>query len=383
MKKLQCKLFKQKIICLSKLFIPFSFLVFLSCNNQTTSDKETQKEQETKPEINLKQEANNLCNFLKKYQDTVELYKISGIKTSLVKGKKGTQITVIPADLETEDGQPVGKNIDLELKELITKEDFIRENIQTVSNGQLLISGGAFYINMKSDSKQLKLKEGKTLKIKLPKISDDEMSLFYGQKDSLEKMNWSETKQIFKAEEKKKITFKENIYDIQIVTWNYDTIRSKSKAMTKEEIQKEQNKVNAINDEINKESRVYAPIELFKFGWINCDRFLNTPNASSSVKYTISNTTEKINYAQIYLVLKNYNSLISSVYFKNDISPEKNMLRNLPAGEDMQLFAVAYQDKKIYTFITDIIKLKKNTILDLMLKEVSENEYNELLKKIK
>ena len=58
-------------------------------------------------------------------------------------------------------------------------------NAQTVSDGKLLESGGAYYINLSCGKERLRIKKNKSIKIEFPKISDKDMSLFDGKVDSL------------------------------------------------------------------------------------------------------------------------------------------------------------------------------------------------------
>ena len=135
------------------------------------------------------------------FEQPSQSFTVSSSKPAQVKGKKGTTVFINPSDLETVDGKSVGNNIQIELKELTNQQQLLRTNAQTVSNGQLLVSGGAYYINMTSDGQQLKLKDGKSLNVAFPKLSDTEMALFYGQRDSLGKINWQKANETLTAKQ--------------------------------------------------------------------------------------------------------------------------------------------------------------------------------------
>ena len=120
-----------------------------SCSNQQTTTVDNS------PTMDTKSEAKKLTDFLAKYEEPSQLIKVSSSKPTQVNGKQGTTISINPNDLATESGETLGKNIQIELKELTNQTQLLKTNAQTVSSGQLLVSGGAYYINMTSDGKQL------------------------------------------------------------------------------------------------------------------------------------------------------------------------------------------------------------------------------------
>jgi hypothetical protein len=63
-----------------------------------------------------------------------------------------------------------------------------------VSNGKVLISGGAFKIDINVGNESLVLKEGKTISVKFPKsTNEDEMQIFYGDRNEKGYLNWDLT----------------------------------------------------------------------------------------------------------------------------------------------------------------------------------------------
>jgi hypothetical protein len=111
-------------------------------------------------------------------------------KISSVTGKKGLKLKVDPSVLEKENGDPVNGNISVNMVELTNSEELFKANAATVSNGQLLLSGGSYYIGMECNGQKLRLKDGKTLEVNFPMLKKDGMELFYGQKNEAGDMNW-------------------------------------------------------------------------------------------------------------------------------------------------------------------------------------------------
>ncbi len=128
-------------------------------------------------------------NFESEYIQSFQVITDSIIE---IVGEKGTVIQFNPKDLETNSKKPfVGDSLKVELIELTTKQDLLLANAQTASNKKWLISGGAFKIDIKERGKSLVLKEGKTVKVIFPRISDEsKMELFYGERGERGYMNW-------------------------------------------------------------------------------------------------------------------------------------------------------------------------------------------------
>ena len=94
------------------------------------------------------------------------------------------------------------KNIRVELLELTTPSELLKNNVQTVSNDKWLISGGSFKIDIYSNNELLELKKGKTISVSFPKIRSEEMQLFYGVRKENDAMNWELGNQDFKPKKR-------------------------------------------------------------------------------------------------------------------------------------------------------------------------------------
>lgn len=115
-----------------KLSIKLFFLatiVLTSCNNQQTTSADNY------PTIDTKAEAQKLNDLLDRFAEPSQVFTVSSSKPAQVKGKQGTTISINPDDLATESGEPLGKNIQIELKELTNQTQLLKSNAQTVSNG--------------------------------------------------------------------------------------------------------------------------------------------------------------------------------------------------------------------------------------------------------
>lgn len=133
----------------------------------------------------LKDKLNFEAEFIQRFQVPAD---------SLVEivGEMGTVVRFNPKDLQTSSHTSFkGDSLTIELIELITKQDLLLANAQTISNEKWLISGGVFKIDIKSNRNRLLLKEGKTINVKFPKSTEEDgMQIFYGKRDKKGYLNW-------------------------------------------------------------------------------------------------------------------------------------------------------------------------------------------------
>lgn len=349
-----------------KLFV-IAFLGLISCNKP-------QKSLDNELKIDLKTEAAKINDYLKKYEEPSQYFNVSTDKPSKIKGKLGTIIYLNPQDLLAEDGQALGNSVEVELKELLNQEQLLRADAPTTSNGQLLVSGGAYYINIKSNGQQLKLKDGKYLSVEFPKITSEEMFLFYGQRDTLGQLNWQQVDQKF--ENKPRQNVKNNTQEHPSLTNDFENILSyieleSNKPLTSEEQQRieENAKIAKVLDYL------YQPIKLNQFGWINCDRFYNVPNKTNL--YYSFNPKDSIVSAKVYLVFKNINSIMQSFSFSIKDNEYKGVFDNIPVGENTKIIAFTIKNGKLYSYSSDL-KIKTNQRVQIELKGISQDQTDKI-----
>jgi len=309
-------------------------------------------EQNEKIKINPLDELKQVDNLLADIAEKPQLLIAPSDKATKVIGKKGTVIFVDPNRLETDDGSPLGDNIQIELLEMTDNSSMLLNNTQTVSNGQILVTGGAYYLNITSDGKQLKMKQGKGLEVEFPKLTDDEMDLFLGVRDSLGQMNWIQAKQSFKsknleAPEKPKpktTTKKESYSEIDLILGYIDN--KEVKPLSKEEIEKHEKQKR----EYETASKTYKSIELLNFGWINCDRFMNDPNPKIDIQFLVNN--DSLSGARIYAVFSDIKSTMTTHYWRGMLDTAS--FNNVPVGKKLRIIALSAKNDTPYFFETTI-----------------------------
>ncbi|MCL9806567.1 hypothetical protein NAT51_13610 [Flavobacterium amniphilum] len=344
-------------------------LVSVSCNTKDNNNNQISLNNDAEPD--LKTEVGKINNLLKKYEEPSQLFKVASNKPSTVKGKKGTVISINPADLITENGQQPGKTIEVELKELTNQSDLLRTNAQTVSNGKQLVSGGAYFINLTSGGQQLKLKKNKTLSVAFPKLTNKEMQLFYAQRDSLGQLDWQLANQKFENKPKPEAG-KPQILD-SIVVNDIDAILDYTEDAS-DRTSKQRGDAKPDQNQII-EDKVYETIQLKQFGWINCDRFYEVEN-KTNLNFAF-NEKDNVDYANVYLVFKDINSVMTEPYFTIKNKKYNSAFIDIPVGAKTQLIAISIKDGKTYSFKSDLI-ITKNQTINLTLTETNEKQINKL-----
>lgn len=327
-------------------------------------------------EISIKQEFDSLIALLKTLDDSSQKLTVSSNKKTKVRGKGGTIIHVDPIDLSAEDGQPLGKTIDIELKELINQKDFLKANAQTISDGQLLMSGGAYYINMTSDGRQLKLKDKRGLKVEFPKLIENEMSLFYGQRDSLGQINWKEAAQKFEdvPKDSSYTEINESSETVWVIERESDldiALDSTRASLTKEEKKKikEQSKNYALS------TQLYKAVEINQFGWINCDRFFEIPNKTNL--QLAFNPKDSIVSAYAYLVFEDIKSVLQYPYFVMGDKTFNSGFNSIPVGSKTKLIVFSLKNGKIFSHKSDLT-IEHNELIQLTMNEIPQDSLTSL-----
>lgn len=353
-----------------KIYFTFLLVLFLGlagCRKEDTQDNNTVTKT-AKKAPDWKADHAKLAELLRQFEEPSQKFNVPSGKVTKVTGKKGTVISINPDNLMTENGQPLGKEIEVELKELTDTEALLRANASTTSDGRLLVSGGAYYINLTSDGQKLKLKPGRTLSVQFPKLSTKEMSLFYGTRDSLGRMNWKPTAEKFKSISKPRSIEKEQ----DEISTDYDDIMSYIEGGQNKPLSKEDKR--AIAEEAKFEAfskKLYATAELQQLGWINCDRFYDAEN-KTSLEYAFDGKDTIVD-ARVFLVFRDINSAMEDVYFVFRNTRYNSRFENIPIGAKTRLIAITLKNGKAYTYKSDLT-IEPNQTLTLPLKETDTKD---------
>lgn len=358
---------------------PFFFIVFIaivwSCQNSNKI--------KVSPLENLKQ----VDSLLSEIAEKPQLFTAPSDKQTKVTGQQGTVIHVDPNKLETIDGTPPGESISIELIEMTDNKSLTLNNAQTVSGGRLLVTGGAYYLNMTSDGKQLKMKQGKGMEVEFPKLTEDEMSLFFGSRDSIGQINWIQANQSFKSKnlqkpqkpESGKAKKKESNDEIKSLL---SYIKAKQdRPLTPEEIEERkrgEKEYERLKRNYEIASKTYESVELLNFGWINCDRFLNDQGPMTDIRLLVND--DSLSGAKIYAVFSDINSVMIANYWKG--MQDTASLRNIPIGRELTIFAITVKNETPYLF-EKAIKTEAEQQIQIEFEVTTQKEIEEKIQKIK
>lgn len=122
-----------------------------------------------------------------------EYLQIDPGKDHLIRGKKGTLIHIPSNCFVGSSGEAVSGNVQIEVREVYNKSEYLRSNLPTVSNGRQLVSGGVIYIDAVASGRRLEIAKGKDIYVEFaPKtgVNTQDMQLFEGQFNERGEMNW-------------------------------------------------------------------------------------------------------------------------------------------------------------------------------------------------
>jgi hypothetical protein len=186
-----------KIKMKTALLVPIIISILLySCSSIKTNDKDKQVYKEESILI-----PHNKSEILfKPLKPESQNFEINAASDTLISGKNGTLVFIPKNSFINSTDETITGKVEIELLEVLSAKDFIKANLQTVSNGQVLQSQGMFFINAKSNGQPIYLASNKKLQIELPKIDrfqePSDIKIFAGIYDTSGHINWSETGKI-------------------------------------------------------------------------------------------------------------------------------------------------------------------------------------------
>lgn len=169
-----------------------------SCSNNSSVNEESKNQIEIEERVSIpKTKADILINQLRPKS---QIFEIDANSDFSIAGENGTQIYIPRNSFINENGETITGKVEIELIEILSVSDFIKTNLQTISNGNLLQSEGMLFIDAKSNGQTVALSPDKKLQIELPKINNydvaSDIRIFSGNYDSIGNINWSEKSKI-------------------------------------------------------------------------------------------------------------------------------------------------------------------------------------------
>ncbi len=251
-------------------------------------------------------QVNTIGDLLKQASDYKQTFTIDATKANTIKGKNGTLIYIPANTLLTKKGIPATGTVTIELQEYLNPVDAAFNQLSTISNGQMLESGGMFKIAATANGEDLTLKKGEILKVEMPTINmRNNMSLFTEVKNAQGISEWKQTNTEFrpKGEEKKTPPFvKVNTKYLASLLVNNTTEKQAF-----ENIYKLPN-VPKIPAKIGKEPVFRTPTAKDQFTWL--ERLIY-PNSYINKRLNIETERRQKSFNKNLLAYSNRNALIA------------------------------------------------------------------------
>lgn len=255
---------------------------------------------------------------LQSLSSATEIFSISNLSDTTLQGKNGTTIYVPATCLCKPDGSPLSGPAQIELKELFTKSDIVLHNKPTTSNRQLLVTGGAIYVNAKSGKEDLKISCPEGIQISIPGNRREEaMELFMGQINRQGEINWVKDSSL------NMLDAQEEYYDAELNDLERQITLARG------------------------DSSVGKSVYLFssnKFGWINCDAFYNDAREKVTMNVKIENGVPEDYTTRVFLVFKKLNSVMPLYSADNELFSSSD----LPLGEEVYVVTLSGKAPKLF-----------------------------------
>lgn len=335
-----------------KLFLGMALATTLSvsCNNddELSSNKEVAAPNEQSFK-NLREKA--IANLTQ----TAE-FQVDGVGNITFTSKKGVEV-IIPESCLNIDGQSVTGKVKLDFVELYDKSDILATNIATMGvdyDGQqkLLVTGGAFNINLSQDGKKIDTYCNYTMVV--PANNTDglkqEMDLWYGTINEDGDLAWN----LF------------NCYPEVVII---DEPRSLGGKVAYN---------NELCSNIQKQNESYQ-LSLNQFGWINCDYFYSDPRDKTSVSVKLPDGYGDKN-SEVFIAYKGVRGIMR-VY--PDLSQKLFVSDNNPIGIEAYIIVTSESNGK-WAYSIKTITVEKNQVVEVSksdLKEATGEEFDEALKR--
>src|ERR1035437_2585981 len=134
----------------------------------------------------------SLNNFFELNGAQSQYFTLNASAGGTFTGAQGSKFTFQPNSFVTQSGNPVTGNVNVELKEILSKKDMLLSNKTTTSYGYPLISGGEYFLKVSQTNQEVKLASGISYTAQLPATNLlAGMQVFNGKIDSANNVNWN------------------------------------------------------------------------------------------------------------------------------------------------------------------------------------------------
>ncbi|HKR03582.1 MAG TPA: hypothetical protein VJY62_03025 [Bacteroidia bacterium] len=128
----------------------------------------------------------SMKDFYAKNSVPVQTYTIDAAAGGSFTSPKGTHVTIPANAFTTMAGGIVSGNVTVQFKDIYKKSDMLLSDIATVTSTSPLVSGGEFFLEVKSETQPLIVAPGKNLTVEMPAANPNTaMQAFIGVADTV------------------------------------------------------------------------------------------------------------------------------------------------------------------------------------------------------
>jgi hypothetical protein len=330
-----------------------------------------------------------------------EIRAITPTQTNVIKGKKGTNVTIPANAFVDRHGNPVTGTVVVEISEYYSTADYISKGLSTISEGQLLVSGGVVDIRAYSDTTELFLKDTMKVKIDFPKSTDKKYSTFYGEPQADGSMNWKPDKK-FKIEEDiynydtlgidrsspiiiirrtiagdKAVIYDKNIKDYRLMTEADSTALDMFNNSVKVSASYFRGDGEIRENETEASKKIYNELHSSKLKWINCDYFYKDPSVLF-VNYFIRIGNPGLKAEKAFLIYDDIKSVVQIPFFNG----KYRLNGQFPTARPSRLLITGTTSEGKLFYYFDKITLQQNKAVKVTLQEISFDNFTSLVKTI-
>lgn len=271
-----------------------------------------------------------------------QYFLVNPMRDTTIYGKEGTEIHIPPTALTSR------KLVSIKLKEFYSLADLMINNLSTVSNGEMIQTGGSIYLDAREHKTEKKVTINPNLGLDIAFTDgrdDPKMEVFIKDPRSA-KMNWIRPSKTV-VTMTKSWSMTETILDPE----TNEVISSKtynSKKEWEDHLNKKAEEKKTADIIIAKKKANYEKLKVYDMGYINCDKFPDEPK----IQFMVAADDSIV--AEYFVVFNNVRGVLKGETRGNSVD-----FGAIPSDKAARLIAVSFQGDKTYYYSQNFIA--KNT----------------------
>lgn len=271
-----------------------------------------------------------------------QYFLVNPMRDTTLYGKEGTEIHIPPTALTSR------KLVSIKLKEFYSLADLMINDLSTVSNGEMIQTGGSIYLDARKHKTEKKVTINPNLGLDIAFTDgrdDPKMEVFIKDPRSA-KMNWVRPSKTV-VTMTKSWSMTETILDPE----TNEVISSKtynSKKEWEDHLNKKAEEKKTADIIIAKKKANYEKLKVYDMGYINCDKFPDEPK----IQFMVAADDSIV--AEYFVVFNNVRGVLKGETRGNSVD-----FGAIPSDKAARLIAVSFQGDKTYYYTQNFIA--KNT----------------------